>query len=161
MVTQHCFVHDLPGPRLAALKSRCARFLLSVPQNKIISTESCFYPHWLASPWMSFTMSFMNRMKRVGESTPPWGTPWWSKNFRPCCPSTSTNTRALLFCIYDLVHLYILPRIPDLRSFTATPSFQTLSNAFWRSIKVARTTFCLWNVSSITWARWVEWFGHL
>ena len=57
------------------------------------------------------------------------------------------------------VQSYMCPLIPLWRIFSFSLSFQTLSNAFSRSIHTARVCCCFlsWRASSIFWARKVTW----
>ena len=92
-------------------------------------------------------MSRMKMRNRVGDSTPPCGTPCLRVLFLlKCC---FIWTFAFLLCIYCPIHLYILPATPHWCSFNFRPSFRTFSNAFSRSIHTASVCFLSWKASSI------------
>ena len=84
----------------------------------------------------------MKTRKRVGDSTPPWGTPSLTLTCLLIIPSTLTL--AVLLKRKSLSHLYILPYTP-----ARSPSFKTLSKAFEMSKKTARTFFFSWKTSSV------------
>ena len=92
-------------------------------------------------------MSFIQTRKREGDTTPPCGTP--SLNLTCLLIIPSTFTLAVLLKRKSLSHLYILPCTPARKSFSSSPSFQTLSKTFDRSKKTARTFFFSWKASSM------------
>ena len=93
--------------------------------------------------------------KRVGNTTPPWGKPYLNSTCLLVIPSTFTL--AILLKRKSLSHLHILPRTLAHRSFSSSPSFQTLSKAFDGSKKTARTFFFSWKGSSISCFKWALW----
>ena len=99
----------------------------------------------------------MMAWNRVGDITPPCGTPCLRVLFlRRCC---FIWTFAFLLCIYCPIHLNIRPATPRWCSFNLNPSLHTLSNAFSRSIHTASVCFLSLKASSIAWAIKVIWFS--
>ena len=105
------------------------------------STRSSAYSADLTPLGSSDTRSLMNTRKRVGDRTPPWGTPWRGRIF--LLLSWSRLTRARLLNRYDLIHLSMLLATPFLISLTMSPSIHTLSNARCMSIQATRVAFFL------------------
>ena len=102
-------------------------------------TRSSAHSAAFTSLGSSATRSFIKTKKRVGDRTPPCGTPWRKSTFLLC--RLSRVTLACRLNRYDLIQFNMLLVTPYLWSLTIKPSFQTLSKAFWRSIHPARTSF--------------------
>ena len=94
-----------------------------------------------------------------GSSAMPRHSLWVPQIFLDLPPSNFTL--AVLLKRKSLSQLYILPCTPARRSFGKSPSFQTLSNAFDRSKKTARTVFFAWKASSMSCVKRASWSSVL
>ena len=115
------------------------------------STRSSAYIAHFTASGSCLIRSLIKIRNRVGDMTPPCGTPCLRRIFLLLV--LSTVTLALRLCRYDLIHLYMFPPIPHRLSLRSKPSVYTLSNAFWRSIQIAKVCLFCWNPSSISCAR--------
>ena len=114
-------LHELPPARLVIHRQTSAH-------ERRKGTRSPAYIAHLTASGSCLIRSLMKIRKRVGDRTPPCGTPCRRRFF--LLLALSMVSLALRLCRYDLIHLYMFPPILPFLSLRSNPSVHTLSNAF-------------------------------
>ena len=105
-----------------------------------ITRSSAYIAHLTASG-SCLIRSLMKIRKRVGDRTPPCGTPCLRRIF--LLLALSMVTLALRLCRYDLIHLYMFPPILHFLSLWSNPSVHTFIKCFFKIYPYRHCLFAL------------------